>query len=348
MTRARSATAPESGDALFAQTNLLLHEVQEARAAVGRARLRARQVLPHAGSLLVHIRRLPVLELEVSESPAGHAIAGALGRRRGLVPATVAAGVLELPDRREAYLVGRSMQAVRTGISHARRRGLSVVYVTDDGERRARVLELVGKIRADFARPLALWANGPRDESWFVVDDSGSTLGIAILAVDGAVARLDTMINADGEGQSPSRYLLSAHVFMDLIDRGVAHVVAEGSLFLPSGLLYFQKRLGFRQMNIKLSQPHQPARGSRLAPLRARTASLLPERSPVPPAAGEHERLRERWRHLRAHDTGKAVRRPEPGPFPTKRESPAIDGGSGARVARTQQEIGHHASAGKG
>jgi hypothetical protein len=283
MTGPRSATASESGDALFSGTNVLLHEVQEARAAVGRARLRARQVLPQVGRLLMHIRRLPVLEVQVSDSPAGRAIAGALSGRRGLVPATVAAGVLELPAQRETYLVGRSMQAVRTGISHARRQGMSVVYVVDDDERRARVLELVdGRIRADFAQPLALWANGPRDESWFVVDDSGTTLGIAILAVDGQVARLDTMVAADGDGQSPSRYLLSAHVFMDLIDRGVSHVVAEGSLFLPPGLLYFQKRLGFRQMNIKLSQRHQssqPRRGHRITPLPVKAARMLANRS---------------------------------------------------------------------
>jgi len=251
-----------SGDAAFVQANLLLHEVQEARAAVGRARLRIRQVLPQLGRLLWHIRRLPVLHVEIGDSHGGRAIAAALSRRRGLVPATTAAGVLVLPEQPEAYLVGRSKQAVRTGINHARRGGLSVARVTDDAERRARALELAdGKVRADHAVPLKAWADGPLDESWFVVDASGETCAIAIISVDGSVARLDTMVSAQGHEQSSARYLLSAHIFMDLIARGVSHVIAEGALFLPPGLLHFQKLLGFQQMNIKLSQTRSRAGG---------------------------------------------------------------------------------------
>jgi hypothetical protein len=235
--------------------NLFLHEMQEARAAVGLARVRARTVLPQTARLLRHVRRLPVLHVEVSDSHAGRNISSALTQRRGLVPSTLAAAVLELPDQPQAYLVGRSMQAVRTGINHARRQGLSVVTVTEDGERRARALELAnGKVGADYGPPLQAWAAVPLGESWFAVDAAGATCAIAILVVDGPVARLDTMISAQGERQSPARYLLAAHVFMDLIARGVTHVILENSLFLPPGLLHFQKLLGFRPMNIRLSQ----------------------------------------------------------------------------------------------
>jgi hypothetical protein len=235
--------------------NLLLHEVQSARAAVGLARVRARTVLPQTGRLLRHIRQLPVLHVVVSDSHAGRNISSALNQRRGLVPSTLAAAVLELPEQPQAYLVGRSMQAVRTGINHARRQGLSVVYVTDDGERGARALELAGgKVGADFGAPLQAWAAAPLGESWFTLDAAGVTCAIAILVVDGPIARLDTMISAQGELRSPARYLLLAHVFMELIGRGVTHVILENSLFLPPGLLHFQKLLGFKPMNIRLSQ----------------------------------------------------------------------------------------------
>lgn len=257
--------------------NLFLHDVQKARAAVGLARLRARTVVPQTGRLLRHIRRLPVLHVEVSDSHAGRNITSALTQRRGLVPSTVAAAVLELPDRPEAYLVGRSMQAVRTGINHARRQGLSVVNITDDGERRARALELAdGKVGADFGPPLQAWADGPLGESWFAVDSAGATCAIAILVVDGPVARLDSMISAQGERQSPSRYLLLAHVFMDLIARGVTHVILENALFLPPGLLHFQKLLGFKPMNIRLTRPDgQPSAMNRL-----RDRALLSRHAP--------------------------------------------------------------------
>lgn len=255
MTGPQGIGAAPSGDAAFSQLNLLLHEVQAARAAVGLARVRARTVLPQTGRLLRDIRRLPVLHVEVSDSHAGRNISSALSQRRGLVPCTLAAAVLALPDQPQAYLVGRSMQAVRTGINHARRQGLSVVYVTDDGERGARALELVaGKVGADFGPPLQAWAAAPLGESWFTLDAAGAACAIAILVVDGPIARLDTMISAQGELQSPARYLLLAHVFMELIGRGVTHVILENSLFLPPGLLHFQKLLGFRPMNIRLSQ----------------------------------------------------------------------------------------------
>jgi hypothetical protein len=42
---------------------------------------------------------------------------------------------------------------------------------------------------------------------------------------------------------------------MDLIAAGVSHVILEGSLFLPPGLLHFQRLLGFRPMNIRLRRP---------------------------------------------------------------------------------------------
>ncbi len=259
----RSAASLLDDDA-FTQLNGLLNDVQKARAAVGAVRQRARKLLPRSVRLLSYIRRLPVLHVELSDSPAGHLIAGALSQRFGLVPATTAAAVLELPERPDAYLVGRSRQAVRTGLNHARREGLSVVKVTDDDERRARALELVdGKLHTDFGLPLKGWAAAPRDESWFVVDARGTTLAVAILAVDGSVARLNAMMSAGGNVQSPARYLLSAHVFMELIGRGVRHVLLEGALFVPPGLLHFQKLLGFRPMNITVSGPEgRPTDGS--------------------------------------------------------------------------------------
>jgi hypothetical protein len=261
-TRPRAVPAPDDrvtatlDDQVHAQLSDLIYQLRQARTALGLARRRVRQVLPQVGRSLAWIRRLPVLEVEVSDSPAGRAIRQALTGRRGIVPAALAAAVLELPAEPESYLIGRSKQAVRTGRNHAGRQGVAVVRVTDDGERRARALELADAgIRTDFVPSLRAWASDPQDESWFAVDPDGTTLAVAIVAVDGAVARLSAMISAGGSVRSPARYLLSAQVFMDLIAAGVSHVILEGSLFLPPGLLHFQRLLGFRPMNIRLRRP---------------------------------------------------------------------------------------------
>jgi hypothetical protein len=247
------STADDAGDRALMELTELLNAVAEARASVGRARVRAKQMVPQARHLLVYVRGLPVLDLDLSNSWAGHTIASSLSRRIGLVPATTAVAVLELPGRPADYLVGRSRQAVRTGVNQARREGLSVVRVTDDEERRARALELAeGKVTPDYGATLRTWAVAPTDESWFVVDADGHTLACAILAVDGWVARLGALITGNGDGKSSARYLLSAHVFADLIACGVSHVIAEGALFLPPGLLHFQRLLGFRPMNVTL------------------------------------------------------------------------------------------------
>jgi hypothetical protein len=255
-TGAGSRSTATLDDQVHVQLSDMLHQLRQARTAVGLARRRVREVLPQAARSLSWIRRLPVLEIEASDSPAGRAITEALTGRRGLMPAGLAAAVLALPTEPESYLVGRSRQAVRTGRNHACRQGLSVVRVTDDDERRARALELAdADIRTDFGPSLKTWASDPQDESWFAVDPDGNTLAVAIVAVDGAVARLNAMISAGGSERSPARYLLSAHVFMDLVAAGVSHVFLEGSLFLPPGLLHFQRLLGFRPMNIRLRRP---------------------------------------------------------------------------------------------
>lgn len=284
MSGRQGSTASRPGHEAFVQLNGLLHQVRKRRAAAAEARQHARQVLRRAGSLVSYLRRLPVLHVEVSNSAAGHAIAGALTQRLGMLRATTAVGVLELPERPEAYLVGRSRQAVRTGMNHARREGLSVLRVTDDDERRVRALELAEKVPTDLGAPLKSWAAAPRDESWFVLDADGNTLAVAITMVDGPVARLSALISAEGRVQSPARYLLSARVFMDLTGCGVSHVILEGSLFLPPGLLHFQTLLGFRPTNIKLSTRHLEDRrpdGRKLRPVRLRSRSRASSRPAI-------------------------------------------------------------------
>jgi hypothetical protein len=275
----QGSTAPRLDDEVYLQLSDLFYQLRAARTAVCVAGGRVRQVLPRVRRSLSCLRRLPVLHVEAGDSPAGREIASALTRRRGLVPGTLAAAVLELPREPEAYLVGRSRQAVRTGLNHARREGLSVRRVTDDAERRARALELVdAQVGADFGLSLVNWAAEPRDESWFAVDAQGNTLAVAILTVDGPVARLNAMISASGQLRSPARYLLSAHAFMDLIGCGVTHVVLEGSLFLPPGLLHFQRLLGFRPMNIRLRRPARRTTGdpaASISDLRPRSAATI-------------------------------------------------------------------------
>jgi hypothetical protein len=82
----QGSAASDLDDEAYLQLSNLLHQLREARVAVGLARRLLRHALPRAGRLLSYLRQLPVLRVEVSDSPAGRANAEALTRRRGVVP----------------------------------------------------------------------------------------------------------------------------------------------------------------------------------------------------------------------------------------------------------------------
>ena len=75
---------------------------------------------------------------------------------------------------------------------------------------------------------------------------------MAELIVDRRTALVRSMISSAGPARSDSRYLLMAEILASLCGRGVRHVLVGRALTLPPGLVYFQQRLGFDAVNLRL------------------------------------------------------------------------------------------------
>jgi hypothetical protein len=125
--------------------------------------------------------------------------------------------------------------------------------VVDPDELRQRTQDLLSNRRDSNA---ALWLNPPlspgENNCWFAIGPKNETLAIAVATVDQEAAQLTCMVSANRDGRSTARYLLSASVFGELAERGVRYVLADRSTYLPSGLVYFQKVVGFEPANLRL------------------------------------------------------------------------------------------------
>lgn len=215
---------------------------------VARARVAAARtpLAPHVASPLTD---LPHVAVTVPDTRSGRRLAAKYsGRDRG-VPRDLAVSVLPLPEEPEAYLRGKSRQALRTNSRRAREQG--VTCRTLDRWETARRLEQVVPARwyqavvpgavADLTAGLCT--------GWVAEDAEGTTEVLALTSGAGPLARLDLMLSApDREGDA--RYLLSAHVVTELAASGARLLAVEGSLLLSPGLRHFQHLLGFGQATL--------------------------------------------------------------------------------------------------
>src|SRR5262249_12530620 len=93
-----------------------------------------------------------------------------------------AQGVLALPDDFADYMRGRSRQALRTNVGHARRAGFTVLsYAVDNW------VPGIGDARREAIGP------GPI-ERWIVTDADGGYIADSILSVDHEVALLHGLV----------------------------------------------------------------------------------------------------------------------------------------------------------
>ncbi|NMO90444.1 hypothetical protein [Actinomycetospora sp. TBRC 11914] len=214
-----------------------------ARVAAARTALAPRVAAPLAD--------LPHVAVTVPDTRSGRRLAAKYsGRDRG-VPRDLAVSVLPLPEEPEAYLRGKSKQALRTNSRRAREQG--VTCRTIDPVETARRLEQVvpgpwyqavvpGAV-ADLTAGLCT--------GWVAEDAEGTTEVLALTSAAGPLARLDLMLSAPGR-EGDARYLLSAHVVTELAATDARLLAVEGALLLSPGLRHFQHLLGFGQAELEV------------------------------------------------------------------------------------------------
>lgn len=192
---------------------------------------------------------LPHVPVTVPDTRSGRRLAAKYtGRDRG-VPRDLAVSVLPLPEEPEAYLRGKSRQALRTNSRRAREQGVTcraldpveavhhLEQVVPDRWYRA----LVPSAQADLSAGLCA--------GWVAEAADGTTEVLALTSAAGPLARLDLMLSTPGR-ESNARYLLSAHVVTELAAAGARVLAVEGALLLSPGLRHFQHLLGFGQATL--------------------------------------------------------------------------------------------------
>ncbi len=187
-------------------------------------------------------RSLPTVTIRLTRSPAGQMIGEHLeirerGSRRYRYRA--AQGVLPLPGDFAEYLRGRSRQAVRTNVGHARRAGLIVTRRTVEG----------WEPGLDDTRR-GLLSPGPV-EWWRVYGPDGEEppLAEAIATVDDDIALLHGL----GSSVKYARWLVHTAVVEDLCGRcGHLLVNSDDAYLLGSGHQHFQRLLGYEIARLEM------------------------------------------------------------------------------------------------
>lgn len=217
--------------------------VARARVAAARTALAPRVAAPLAD--------LPHVAVTVPATAGGRRLAAKYsGRDRG-VPRDLAVSVLPLPEEPEAYLRGKSKQALRTNSRRAREQGVTC-RALDPVESTRRLEQVVPDrwYRAVVPRAQADLAAG-LCTGWVAEDADGATEVLALTSAAGPLARLDLMLSAPGR-EGDARYLLSAHVVTELAATGARLLAVEGALLLSPGLRHFQHLLGFGQATLEV------------------------------------------------------------------------------------------------
>ena len=221
---------------------------------------RVLQLARHPGEalrLLHLLRRLPTIEVQLTDSVSGRSLREHLtSRRYGVSLAHLAQAVLVLPSDTAIYLRGRSRQALRTNLTKARSAGFTCQEVVG-GEQQKGIANGIYARRPD--DPHDDWSQEPRlqhrGDRWFVCwESSMAPAALAVVAVDAEFAYLRLLLAADGPHlASPARYLLHTHVVETLVGQSVGHLGVGNSLRIPPGLQHFQRLLGYGVYNLRLA-----------------------------------------------------------------------------------------------
>jgi hypothetical protein len=194
---------------------------------------------PAALRVLVHIWRLPVIDLRVRQADAdawwfGDWFGPGLHKR-------LARAVLDLPANGDRYI----------GVTSAR-----VSYETWFD-----VAAAIQRARGGEPDPLKDIHQGPA--AYYVARDAdGTPLAFAGVALFGQFAVLFALTSGSGRRPETSwaRYQLHTCLAVDLGGAGVRHLLVGSALREPVGLQYFQHLLGYQPRNLRVERVLSPLR----------------------------------------------------------------------------------------
>lgn len=207
--------------------------------------------------VFVAVWRLPVVYLQVQRADAdawSGTCAGPVGRT--ISSARRAQAVLELPTVENHYLAGRSKQALRTNLRHARDLGVTSDRIPTY-EAWFEAAGVVLHARPDgpaMSREMDKPAPGQRVAYYAARDADRRPLAFARVALFDQFAVLFTMLSHLDRQPCASwaRYQLHTSLALDLGGSGVRYLVVGSALREPAGNQYFQHLLGYRACNLRV------------------------------------------------------------------------------------------------
>ncbi|NAZ85996.1 hypothetical protein [Kineococcus indalonis] len=244
--------ALQFGGAEFARVARYLAEVQSAPGGLTRLATAVRRADDSARAVRL-LALLPRERVAVSSSPAGEEVWGFLSRTvAGVALPRPAQAVLTLPDTLQEHLRGRSRQALRTGLNHAKKAGLRCTELLTAQERSSALQELTVALDGDFTGHESLQGQHPR---WFEARSAdGDLVALGLVLIDAEVAMLRFLVSVDDRASSDARYALHTRMVEEVIASGVRTLVVHSPFGWPAGLHQFQRILGYRIVNLLVSR----------------------------------------------------------------------------------------------
>jgi hypothetical protein len=213
-------------------------------------------------ALIVLLLRTKSVSLLLSDSLSGRALRAYFSERAlGLFPRNqFCQGVLMLPRDHDAYLRGRSRQALRTNLRHAASAGISCEEITDTMRALDHVLDIVdhrdGSVTEDLVNAWCGVVAEPELTLIVARDAHGRPLAIAGVIVDDMVCLVRFAVARD----HAARWGLHDHLVQALIAGGVSYLVTGGggpfgALGFEPNVQYYQHLLGYELRHVILGAP---------------------------------------------------------------------------------------------
>jgi hypothetical protein len=199
--------------------------------------------------VLAAVWRLPVTDLRVQQADAD-----AWWFRDWFAPRRrLAWAIFDLPTVEDHYLIGRSRQALRTNLRHARTRGVTSSRVTYETWFEA--VSTIMRARDDKPGP-EQGRPGPGQQAAYYVARAacGEPLAFAGAALFGQFAVLFALVSRPDRQPDSSwaRHQLHTFLALDLGCSGAKHLLTGSALRETAGNQYFQHLLGYQARNLRI------------------------------------------------------------------------------------------------
>ncbi|MGL4305221.1 MAG: hypothetical protein ACRCSF_03625 [Mycobacteriaceae bacterium] len=219
-------------------------------------RLKAAASVAGAKAVVSVLRSLPVVTADFSDSASGRELRSWFTDPYWFFPThRIAVSLLPLPGTSAEYLRGKPRQAVRTNIRRSLDVGTTCSVVTDPYERADIVKDVMAQRNEDPRQLLDRPEHSKIDRTFFVArSSSGEALALAETVHDGLWVGLGVLVTGrSGPETRDARYHLHTDVIKHVIDCSAKKLIVGGnSLLFPQGTRYFQHRVGYSIIRLRL------------------------------------------------------------------------------------------------